>query len=323
MDRTLYLVPQYPSRMRYQSWFFTEFPKELRKSFGNVVVIGKKHADSNAVESPDSTMFSPVIQAIEFETHQINEYVSLDVAEDDILLLLDLSFPGLFPTVLYHKRPRHCFAYCHATSLNYLDYFAADRRSKSRVEYGHSRLFRKVFVGSEYHKKKLGWNNVEVIGLPLPPFKTYEKEEKIYNIVSVARPCEQKVTKTVEDAIERKFGPIKRKQCASWLEYYKFIGQSKVSLITSKEDTFNYSIVDAVLNACIPVAPNKLCFPELLPANYLYSCADDLVESILPHCLNRKLKVPRLLNMDLVTSFYKNLSNIIIEESAAEIPIAQ
>jgi hypothetical protein len=309
--------------MRYQSWFFSEFPRELRKRFGKVVVIGEKYVAANAVEGHDSTMFSPVCQAIEFETHQINEYLSLDVRDDNILLLLDLSFPGLFPGVLYHKRPRHCFAYCHATSLNSGDYFEKDRPSKYCAEYGHSQLFSKVFVGSQYHKQKLEWSNIEVIGLPLPPFETYSSEEKIYDLVSVARPCEQKVTKEIENEVERKFGKIERRQFDSWDQYYRFLGQSKVLLISSKEDTFNYSILDAVLNGCIPVARNKLCFPELLPANYLYSCADDLVESILPHCLNRRLKVPRLLNMGMVTSFYKNLSNIIIEESAAEIPIAQ
>jgi len=260
-------------------------------------------------------MFSAVKPAIEFELDQIREYLSLNVKGEDILIVLDLSFPGLFSGVLYHSRPKHCFAYCHATSLNYLDYFAADRGSKSRVEYGHSRLFTKVFVGSEYHKQKLGWKNLEVIGLPLPPFKTYDAEEKIYDIVSVARPSKQKVTKTVEDAIEREFGPIKRKQCASWGEYYKLLGQSKVLLISSRADTFNYSVLDAILNGCIPVAPNKLCFPELLPKPYLYDTIDDL-KKIIQSCLNREYQVPILLNMPAVTSFYDTLSNWIIEESA-------
>jgi len=320
MDRTLYLVPAYPATMRYQSWFFSEFPKELRKGFDRVVVIGEQYLKGHTVHDHDHSMFSARNQAIEFETRQIEEYLSLPINKDDFLLLLDLSFPGFFPGVLYHKRPRHCFAYCHATSLNHLDYFERDRHSKSLVERGHSKLFTRIFVGSQYHKQKLGWRNVEVIGLPLPPFKTYSSEEKIYDIVSVARPCEQKVTSEIETEVERKFGKIERRQFYSWDQYYRFLGQSKVLLISSREDTFNYSILDAVLNGCVPVAPNKLCFPELLPANYLYSCADDLVESILPRCLNRTLKVPRLLNMGMVTSFYTNLSSIIIEKSSAEMP---
>jgi hypothetical protein len=315
MKRTLFLVPQYPSRLRYQSWFFSEFPKELRRRFPGVVVVGEKYWKTHSVDNHDGTTFSPVSPAIEFETNQISEYLSLDVKPEDSLLLMDLSFPGLFAGVLYHRRPEHCYAYCHATSRNFMDYFAADRRSKSLVEHGHSRLFKKVFVGSEYHKKKLGWKNLEVIGLPLPPFKTYGTEEKIYDIVSVARASKQKITKHVEDQIEREFGRIQRKQCASWREYYKFLGQSKVLLITSKEDTFNYSILDAVLNGCIPIAPNKLCFPELLPRPYLYDTTDDL-KRIIHSCLNREYQVPTLLNMPAITSFYDALSDCIIEESA-------
>jgi hypothetical protein len=317
MNRTLFLIPQFPTKMRYQSWFFSEFPRELRKRFGKVVVIGKKYVAANAVEGHDSTMFSPVCQAIEFETRQIEEYLSLDVGEDDILLLLDLSFPGIFPSVLYHKRPTHCYAYCHATSLNLGDYFEKDRPSKYETEYGHSKLFTKIFVGSEYHKQKLGWENVEVLGLPLPPFATYKTEEKIYDIVSVARPCEQKVTKQVENEVEKEFGRITRKQCTSWEEYNKFLGRSKVLLISSKEDTFNYSILDAVLNGCIPVAPNKLCFPELLPRFYLYDSTDDL-KKIVRGCLDGEYRVPSLLNMAAITSFYDNLSNWMIGESTAE-----
>lgn len=315
MKRTLFLILQYPAKLRYPSWFFTEFPKELRKRFHRVVVIGKKHLNLSRIEQHDTAMFSAVKPAIEFELNQIREYLALNIKNDDILLLLDLSFPGLFSGVLYHSRPKHCFAYAHATSLNHLDYFKKDRPSKFLVEYGNSKLFTKIFVGSQYHKQKLGWNNVEVIGLPLPPFRTYEAEEKIYDIVSVARPSKQKVTKTVEDAIEREFGPIKRKQCASWAEYYKFLGQSKVLLISSKEDTFNYSVLDAILNRCIPVAPNKLCFPELLPKHYLYDTTDHL-KKIIQSCLNRGYQVPILLNMPAVTSFYDTLSNWIIEESA-------
>jgi hypothetical protein len=276
-----------------------------------VVVVGEKYWNTHSVDNHDGTTFSPVNSAIKFETHQISEYLSLDVKPEDFLLLMDLSFPGLFAGVLYHRRPEHCYAYCHATSRNYLDYFGPDRHSKSLVEYGHSQLFTKVFVGSQYHKKKLGWENVEVVGLPLPPLKTYESEEKIYNIVSVARPCEQKVTKEVEDEVEKTFGRIERKQCHSWDEYFKFLGQSKILLISSKEDTFNYSILDAILNGCIPIAPNKLCFPELLPCEYLYNDTNDLIQRLLPQCLNNNLEVPTLLNMDMVTHFYDTLSTLI------------
>lgn len=314
MERTLYLVPQYPSKMRYSSWFFTEFPKELRKRFNHVVVLGEKYWETHAVENNERGMFSAVNDSIKFEMHQIAEYLTLDIKHEDIMLLLDLSFPGFFTNVLYHKRPLNCFAYCHATSKNHLDYFEKCRGSKSLVEYGHSKLFRKVFVGSEYHRQKLGWRNGDVIGLPLPPLETFTHEQKPHNIVSVARQCEQKVTKEIENEVEMVFGPIKRRQFDSWDGYYRFLGRSKILLITSKEDTFNYSILEAVLNGCIPVAPNNLCFPELLPREYLFDNTDDLIDRVIPKCLNGTYKVPVLLNMDSITHFYTTLCDKILEE---------
>ena len=107
--------------MRYQEWWFWKLPKEFKKAGFDVHVLGE-----NAVtymKAADGGMFSPVESAIDLETAQIKEYTALKLRDDDILFLADLSFPGLFGNVLFHKRPKRCFAYCHATSKNKLDYF--------------------------------------------------------------------------------------------------------------------------------------------------------------------------------------------------------
>lgn len=313
----LILVPQFPTKMRYQEWFINEFSDKFKKYFDEIIILGDEYIQNydnklylEFAKSPIG-MFSPIEHAIALETCQISEYNDMKLKPGDILLLNDLSFPGLFSNILYHKHPRKVFCYCHATSLNYLDYFENDRDSKFLIETGNSMLFNKVFVGSKYHKRKLNWKNTKVIGLPIPNFEFF-KEEKIYDIISVARLNNQKIDKKIEDLVEKDFSKVIRKECNSWEEYYKFLSQAKILLITSKEDTFNYSVLEAIKNNTIVLTPNKLSFPELLPREFLYDNYQELKLKI-EYYLNNYKKVPKLLNNELCERFYENLAKEMLD----------
>lgn len=304
--RKLIFVPQFSQKMRYQEWFYPIFTKELKRRFNDVIVLGNQFLEKNNLNYlNDKSMFSPINKTIKFELEQIKEYIELNIDEDDILLIMDLSFPGYFFQSLYHKKCKNIFSYCHATSMNNMDYFEQDRTSKFLVETSHSMLCSKVFVGSEYHKKKLGWSNVEVIGLPNSPFETYN-EKKIYDIISVTRPCEQKINKEIERKVEEKYGKIIRKECNSWEEYYKFLSQGKICLFSSSEETFGYSVLESIINNTIPICPNKCSYPELIDRLYLYNDETEL-ESIIRKVLRNEYKIPELLNKNLVDNFFNNL----------------
>jgi len=305
MSRIIF-VPQFPAKMRYQEWWHREFFKEFIKHFDEVVVLGESLTDYE--DNRDKRLFSPVEQSISFEYQQIHQFLNIRLENDDILFLADISFPGLFSNVLYHKPMKNCFAFCHATSKNAFDYFAPVRKSKWLVETGHSKLFKKVFVATKYHQEKLGWKNTEVVGLPKPPFKTF-KEKKIYDIISVSRPCRQKVNKRLERFIEKSLKTkIVRKECSTWKEYYKFLSQGKVLLITTNEDTFGYQALEAVMNNTSVIAPDKFSYPELLPKPFLYPAGSELRIDFLD-------TVPNLLNQDLINNFYNNIIRIMKEES--------
>lgn len=313
MSRLIF-VPQYPAKMRYQETWFTEFPKNMKKYFDEVIVLGESHLNNirDVDRLSEKHMFSPIQQAISFESIQVNEFYNMKTYDDDdVLWVSDISFPGFFCNILYHKPVKHAYCYCHATSRNYLDYFEPFRFSKFDCESGHAKLFKRVFIGSVYHGKKLKWENTMVVGLPVPPYETF-KEEKIYDIISVARVNSQKVSLHIEEQVEKEFGPIVRKECNSWEEYYKFLSQGKVLLISSKEDTFNYSIMEAVMNNTVVLAPNKLCFPELLPKEYLYDSYEELELKI-----RRALNYPedykpldKLLCNDMCEHFYENIAEV-------------
>ncbi len=306
MSRIIF-VPQYPTPNRYQEWWIWKFPDEFRRAGFEVKVLGERFAENMEKVRGHDYNFSPIRKSIELETDQIEEFSTMVIREDDILFLADISFPGLFSNILYHKHPSKMYAFCHATSLNKYDYFEKVRSLKFPVETAHSLMFDKIFVGSQYHASKLDWKNTVVTSLPSPDhIEQFKNETKKYGIVSASRPGKQKVDVELETEVEIQFGPITRKITHSAEEYYEFLGQSQVLLITSHEDTFGYQIVDAINNNCIPIARNDLSYPELLPSKYLYNDKEELL-SLLDTALWGVLPVPKLICKEKMNNFYKRI----------------
>lgn len=314
MSRLIF-VPQYPTPLRYQEWWYKEFPRQLlRGNFDHVITLGNPAPTTDVV----TRLFAPTELAIAYELEQIAQYMALDLKPDDTLLLADLSFPGLFANVLFHKRPKRCYAICHATSLNSYDYFADNRKQKWPIEKAQAQLFNVVFVASQYHFRKLwlaGIRNIGVLRFPLPPFSSQFTwslfSERPNEIVSVAREGIQKRTASIEKMVEQIVHvKIKRPQSIkSWDGYYQFLADSKVLLITSKEETYGYQVIDAIANGCTPVAPRAFSYPELLPDEYLYSSPGECLR-VINKVLTNELPVPKLLVKEAAEKFYNNISMI-------------
>jgi len=307
-------VPQYPTPNRYQEWWYWKLPEEFRKAGFEVKVIGERYAKAMVLDRGEQSDFSPIRKAINFELEQIHEYSAMELRSDDILFLADLSFPGLFCNALYHQHPKKMYAFCHATSANKLDYFEKVRYSKFPVEAAHASMFNKIFVGSDYHVRKLAWKNTVNVSLPSPThLKKFKNLTKDIPIVSASRPGPQKVDSELEAKVEEKYGPIVRKHTDTAEAYYRFLGQAQVLLITSFEDTFGYQIVDAINNECIPIARNALSYPELLPREYLYNDKEELFQ-VLNTALWGQLEVPTLKCKKKMKDFYRT----IIQEMTVE-----
>jgi len=263
----LILVQQYPTPLRYQEWWFNKFPEEFKGYFDEIIPLGSTYIRKKAPPS----QFAPIENAIQWEMQQMDHYMRLRLQKDDILLLCDLSFPGLFSSVLIHKRPERCYAICHATSKNKYDYFEKVRGIKYPMEKATSKLFDKVIVASEYHKEKLGWNNIRVVPFPMPPVHVVQEKKKTHLFVSVARPGIQKENQSYLGRLSKLGVDIERPNCTTWTEYYNFLSESRILLITSKEETYGYQVVDAIMCGCTPIAPNKYSYPELLGKEFLYN----------------------------------------------------
>lgn len=326
-------VPQYPTSLRYSEWWVTQFPQEFRNRGFEVITLGNdflfKHnmkksmlAFNNSKDlysfkealinlgKPNYEQFAPVDLSIEFEIEQIKEFMKLEVTDCDLLFHADLSFPGLFHHVLFHKKPAHCFCFCHATSRNYLDYFSKDVHIKFPIEKKVAELYDTVFVGSDYHASKILFDNMTVTYLPPPPFPLVQNAKKKNDIISVARQTPQKFNQQLERKVEKKFSKIKRFDSKTWAEYYKNIAESKIMLISASEETFGYQVVDAVINDCIPLAPRNYSYPELLPDKYLYRDEKELMTKITYFLKTYKKEMPILLCQEQMNGFYNKITKV-------------
>ncbi len=141
--------------MRYSEWYYHQFPIQLMDYFDKIITIG----NNKIYDNTDKSMFSPIDMSVKYQTEQIDQFINTELYSDDILLFMDLSFPGVFQQYLYHKRPYKAYCFCHATSINYLDYFSKINQnynnSKFINELSNLLLFDKVFVATNYHKNKI------------------------------------------------------------------------------------------------------------------------------------------------------------------------
>jgi len=318
MSRMIY-VPMLPTPGRYTAWWHIEFEKMFKEVYGDVIVLGKESIAKSQVIRRDLAQFSNIEAAILLEMDQIAEYMDLELRDDDILFLSDLSFPGLFTNAHFHKPfPRRSYAYCHATSKNAYDYFYKTRKLKFKNEINAAKLFRYIFVGSYYHQRKISsWNrftNTKVVRLPHPPEYIIKNRINVKSrgndIISVGRPGIQKNNMKLEKHIEKALNTkIVRGVFEDPIEYSNFLSDSKILFISTKEDTFNYTIMDAIKCGCIPIAPNKLCFPEILDKPYLYNDAEHAIR-IIQRVLSNQLPVPRMFCETQVEAFYRRIMEI-------------
>ena len=177
-----------------------------------------------------------------------------------------------------------------------------------------------VFVGSQYHAQKIGscdWPiNLAVTALPLPPTSVISpiRTDKKRFLISTARPCLQKVDMELEEIAELQYKEkVYRRTYTNWTQYCFALSESRALLVTAKEETFGYQVVDAIINNCIPVVPNAFSYVEMVPREYRYDNSTEMLD-ILDKIRAGQLEVPELICKARIKNFYSNISKIIRKE---------
>lgn len=75
------------------------------------------------------------------------------------------------------------------------------------------------------------------------------------------------------------FGYVKNKK-----DYAEFLKKSDIVISTSIQENFGYSVIEAVKAQCVPVLPERLSYPEIIPQEFhkkiLYKNHKELLEMV-------------------------------------------
>ena len=109
-------------------------------------------------------------------------------------------------------------------------------------------------MGVDFHLAMMGEN----FGMIPEQFKTAEKQYK--------------------DQILQ-FGYVPERQ-----EYEKWLKRGAIVISTAMQENFGMSVIEAIIMGCIPLLPNRLSYPEILPKEFqdyfLYKSKHDLMEKV-------------------------------------------
>ena len=79
-------------------------------------------------------------------------------------------------------------------------------------------------------------------------------------------------------------------------EYYQWLSRGDVAISTADQENFGIAVVEAIRHGCLPLLPNRLSYPEILPAEwhslFLYEDQNDLQQKLFAVANNLKQYTP-------------------------------
>jgi glycosyltransferase involved in cell wall biosynthesis len=351
---TLYHFPMLPVENRYPLEWWKQFENEYEKAgIDYEYVIPRQEWPIPFPKGGDGGTFSPLVFSSMWELQQAEHFLEkflLTLEDDDTIFFTDIDFPG-FSLPLAHmirlQKPRVTIAgYLHAGSYCNRDLFASVP-GKLQAEISMMNTYDIIFVGSHYHQDKLyeatgisGGEHVYVVPPPLYQeqfnnVKVKPYSERKYDVVFASRMDSQKkgdlmlylaeknpdiqfaVTAETNTAfVSENIHHIPSKNRA---EYYEALSEAVVFLSTAEEETFGYSMVEAMSFGLIPVVPNRLSYPELTRRiggkKFLYSTEGEAKQMLREALLYAEtLEKPEKYNLDFLEHSIEKMLKIMLGE---------
>lgn len=89
------------------------------------------------------------------------------------------------------------------------------------------------------------------------------------------------------DAAQKRLGPSR---IAHWgyqddkQSYWQALADAHVAVSTANHEFFGVSMVEAAMSGCMPLAPNRLAYPEVFPKECLFSTDQQLFKKLRSYC---------------------------------------
>jgi glycosyltransferase involved in cell wall biosynthesis len=254
--------------------------------------------------------FLDIERTIEFKSKQLILISKLfqkgKVKNGDWFFFADIFFPGI-ESVKYQAELQNIdikiAAFNHAGRADANDFVQNLNSWADSSEQSYHDVCDIVFVGSNYQKNniknyfKINESKIKVTGCvwnSKEAFKVYpfldkkediviwphrvSNEKGINDLIDIANLMPDKsfvITSSGNKEIEIDLPKnIRYINNLSKSEYYSWLSKSKYYLSTAYQETFGYTLREALLYNCFIVAPNDLCYPEQLPKICLYDRFD-------------------------------------------------
>jgi len=254
--------------------------------------------------------FLDIERTIEFKAKQIQmiskAFQDNLIKEGDWFFFADIFFPGL-DSVKYMSELQDIkikvAAFNHAGRSDKADFVQKLNTWSDYIEKGYHEVCDLIIVGSKYHKNKVSeylsikenkikvtgcvWNNKEAFKT-MPHYKLKEdyvifphrlsKEKGVEDFFKIAQSMPSK--KFIVTSSSNKECDYDLPNNVTYVnnltkkEYYNYLSKAKYYLSTAYQETFGYTLREALLYNCRVVAHYDLCYPELLPSECLFKRGD-------------------------------------------------
>jgi len=288
--------------------------------------------------------FLDIERTIEFKARQLQmisqAFQRGEVNNGDWFFFADIFFSGL-DAVKYMAELQDInvkvAAFNHAGRADKFDFVQKLKAWSNVVERAWHSVCDIIFVGSQFHKENVMnyfmidedkikvtgcvWNNEEAY--KVYPIINPKKDVVIFPHRMAKEKGVSDFLKIVEAMPEKDFliTSSSNKDCgyelpinATYLnnltkaEYYSLLSDSKYYLSTAYQETFGYTLREALIYNCRVVVPNALCYPEMLPEKCLFERED--IETIKKY-LSDDYKIDERYK-NLYNNSFENMLNYLI-----------
>lgn len=286
--------------------------------------------------------FLDIEKTIEFKAKQLimisQAFQSGDIKNGDWIFFADLFFQGM-ESVKYMAELQgikiKVASFNHAGRSDKTDFVRLLGNWADQSEKAYHDVSDIIFVGSEFHKDRISEyfivdrDKIKVTGCVWDSklaYKVYPNKRVKEDFVIFPHRLSQE--KGVDDFIEiakkmpkkaflitsssNKDLTIKLPKNVQYVnnltkeEYYKYLSKAKYYLSTAYQETFGYTLREALMYDCRVVVPNDLCYPEMLPKLCLYDRGD--IDTI-----KKYLNDNYIIERKYITLYDKSFSNMLNE----------
>lgn len=269
------------------------------------------YPEFNYSEVIESGQFLDVNKTIIFKSLQLQMIAEMfykkEVLENDVFLVGDIFFPGI-ESIRYMAELQginiQIFGFNYAGRADKTDFVQKLGSWADYSEQAYHDICDGVFVGSQVHKENVikhfininpdkihvtgyiwdrdfvddvyGIHNVKQDYVIFPHRITSEKG--MDEFLQFAKSTDKTIVITssgnhqeieLPDNVIYKSGLTKK-------EYYEIMSKAKWYLSTAYQETFGYTLQEAIHFGCLISVPNRACYPEMVPKIALYDKVEDI-----------------------------------------------